>query len=138
MPQHMPSTLHCSVKDVSILPLCASASQNPRASQRRVSSESLDASPDHELLGLCRLHEAAGRCCGGACSDLAADERSGVVGSGVGASAGQHGAFIVDISALVQAMRQKHIEAIVRDRFPPIGALQIQAIKTPCSVSSKS
>ena len=31
-------------------------------------------------------------------------------------------AFIVDTGAITRAIRQQHIEALVRERFPPIGA----------------
>ncbi len=55
--------------------------------------------------------------CVGCCSDLAEDERSGVKRVGL------QEAFFVDLAAVTMAMRHMHIEAIVRDRFPPIGAL---------------
>ena len=58
--------------------------------------------------------------CVACCSDLAEDERSGVKRVGL------QEAFFVDLAAVTRAMRRMHIEAIVRDRFPPIGA--------PCAV----
>ncbi len=54
----------------------------------------------------------------GCCSELAEDVRSGVKRVGL------QEAFFVDLGAITKAMRQMHIEAIVRDRFPPIGALR--------------
>lgn len=54
---------------------------------------------------------------GVACSELAKDEKSGV------APGAALEAFTVDTGAICWAMRQKHIEALVRERFPPIGAL---------------
>ncbi|CAL8469591.1 g9132 [Coccomyxa elongata] len=47
--------------------------------------------------------------------ELAEDARSGVKRVGL------QEAFFVDLCAITKAMRQMHIEAIVRDRFPPIG-----------------
>ena len=49
------------------------------------------------------------------CRELAQQEACPVVATG------PH-AFAVDVRAATAALRQKHTEAVVRDRFPPLGA----------------
>ncbi|EIE21445.1 hypothetical protein COCSUDRAFT_43175 [Coccomyxa subellipsoidea C-169] len=51
--------------------------------------------------------------------ELTEDARSGVTRSGSSGVANE--AFIVDTGAITRAIRQQHIEALVRERFPPIG-----------------
>ncbi len=54
-------------------------------------------------------------------SELAEDEASAVT-----RASGE--AFAIDVRAATLALRQKHTEAIVRERFPPIGARDRAAV----------
>ncbi|KAK9908400.1 hypothetical protein WJX75_007290 [Coccomyxa subellipsoidea] len=64
-------------------------------------------------------------------SELAKDEKSGV------APGAALEAFTVDTGAICWAMRQKHIEALVRERFPPIGMRVFRLLRVKKQLEQK-
>ena len=61
------------------------------------------------------------------CRELAQAEACPVVSTAPGA-------FAVDVRAATRALRQQHTEAVVRDRFPPLGAPRTGALTCPTSL----